>query len=452
MVRSNAMGSAARSLEPAALALVLAVASVVPVAWVLQAGTAELSIEMTGWHPLGTGQALVLAVGALAPAAILGGSIGGLVWRRRPAFGPLVALSIAWFVGIVALPLVASAAAIPLRAGIWCFDACQAALTDAAPLSGLSAYAQAVIASLIFWPLLLIPGALLLVARLVGSRLAWVAAWLSVHAWLNAWTFLGKQLPVYVILVAGVVLWTAWLWLRDAERMRFGTAPRRWLAAIAPALVLVTAGSVYAATTWIPGVPLERQEVTVGTAEAHGFNPPDPSDWLPQIVVPHTPEGSGCFAPIERPAGRLELCWEAYRDNREHLPGADYYQFRLVARLHSTGPRAWVSISVRVDGEERTSVRQHWPSGVLDGECRYTPVEGMNFLKNGEMTNDIAEDAACGRTTVATSDQGRLEWVIWTCAACGADQPGGRQIAIRHLVGTPEGAIPTWEVSAALGE
>jgi hypothetical protein len=263
---------------------------------------------------------------------------------------------------------------------------------------------------------------------------------------------LGGGGPIYVVLIAGVVLWTGWLWARDAGIPAFRTIARRWTLAIPPAVVAIAVTWSSASGSWIPNVPEQVPGTLVGTAEVHGFNPPDPSDWLPQLVVPRFPNGSGCFDPIVRPAGRLVLCWEGYRDNRERLPGADYYQFRLLATLHSTTPTSWVAIDIKVPGDERTYVGHLWPSGVLDGPCRTTAVEGMNFLTDGDMTNDVAEDVACGRTTAATSDGGRRHWVIWTCAACGADQVSGRPIAIREIVGTREGTVPTWEIYAELGQ
>ncbi len=452
MARLIASRTVGRYLESVALAVVLALVSVVPVAWALQAGLDRLTIEMVGWHPLGTEEALVLALGSVLPASLLGGTVGALVWTRRPTIAPVVALGVAWVVGIVALPLVAAALEIPLRAGIVCADACRARLSSDDPLGGIPAYGEALMVSLVAFPFLAIPAALLLLARHLRHPALWIAAWLSAHAALHFWTLsLGGGL-IYAVLMLGVVLWTGWMWARDAALPAFRTAARRWTLAVAPAAVAVAVTWNAASSSWIPNVPEQVRGSLVGTAEVHGFNPPDPSDWFPQLVVPRFPNGSGCFDPVVRPAGRLELCWEGYRDNRERLPGADYYQFRLVATLHSTTPTSWVAIDIIVPGEERTSIRHLWPSGVLDGLCRTTAVEGMNFLTDGDMTNDVAEDVACGRTTAATSDGGRRHWVIWTCAACGADEASGRQIAIREIVGSPEGSVPTWEIYAELGQ
>lgn len=449
MIASRMVG---RYLESVALAVVLALVSAVPVAWALQIGPSAFTIEMVGWHPLGTEQALVLAFGSVIPAGLLGGAVGGLVWTRRPTIAPVVALSVAWVVGIVALPLVAAAFEIPLRAGIACADACRARLSNDDPLGGLPAYGEALLASLVTFPYLVIPAALLLLARRLRHPALWMAAWLSTHTTLNVWTLSGGGGSIYAVLIVGVVLWVGWLWARDVELPAFRTMTRRWTLAIAPAAVAIAVTWSSASSSWIPNVPGQVPGTLVGTAEVHGFNPPDPSDWFPQLVVPRFPNGSGCFDPVVRQAGRLELCWEGYRDNRERLPGADYYQFRLLATLHSTTPTNWVAIDIIVPGEERTSIRHLWPSGVLDGLCRTTAVEGMNFLTDGDMTNDVAADVACGRTTAATSDGGRRHWVIWTCAACGADEASGRQIAIREIVGSPEGSAPSWEIYAELGQ
>jgi hypothetical protein len=452
MARLIGSRTVGRYLESVALAVVLALVSAVPVAWALQAGLDRLAIEMVGWHPLGTEQALVLAFGSVIPAGLLGGTVGGLVWTRRPTIAPVAALSVAWVVGIVALPLVAAAFDIPLQAGIVCADACRPLLSNDDPLGGIPAYGEALLASLVTFPYLAIPAALLLLARRFRRTALSMVAWLSAHAALHFWTIGGGGGLIYAVLMLGVVLWTGWSWARDVELPAFRTIIRRWTLALAPAAVAIAVTWSSASSAWIPNVPEQVPGTLVGTAEVHGFNPPDPSDWLPQLVVPRFPNGRGYFDPVVQPAGRLELCWEGYRDNRERLPGADYYQFRLLATLHSTTPTSWVAIDILVPGEERTYVGHLWPSGVLDGPCRTTAVEGMNFLTDGDMTNDVAEDVACGRTTAATSDGGRRHWVIWTCAACGADEASGRQIAIREIVGSPEGSVPTWEIYAELGQ
>ncbi len=291
---------------------------------------------------------------------------------------------------------------------------------------------------------------LFMVARRVGHRAILVAALLSAHAAIHVFS-VTKAAPIYILLVLGILLWTIWLWGRDAGWRPFVGGARRWTLAVgAAALVMATTWGA-AAASWVPTVPVGVQGQLLGTATVEGFDPPDPSDWFPQIEVPRTPAGSGCFDPVVRPAGRLDICWEAYRDNREHLPGADYYQFRLVAALHATGPSSWATVWITPIGGERTSVRQLSPSGVLDGPCRSASVQGMNFLTNGNMTNDVASDFACGRTTAARADAWGRHWVIWTCAACGADEPSGRQIAIRQLTGSSEGDVPSWQIFAELG-
>lgn len=429
----------------------LALASAVPVAWVLQSGPDQFGIEAVGWHPLGTGQAFALSLGAVVPAALLGAVIGGLVWRWRPVAAPVVALGVAWFIGIVALPVVATIVRIPLRASIVCLDACKARLSDGDLLAGIAAYGESLLAALFAFYLLAVPLVLFLIARRVRHPALWVAALLSAHAVIHVFS-IAEAAPIYLLLVTGILLWTLWLWASDAGWPLFAGAARRWTIALgAGAFVIATTWGA-AAASWVPTVPDGVQGQLLGTASVEGFNPPDPSDWFPQVVVPRTPAGNGCFDPVIRPAGRLEVCWEAYRDNREHLPGADYYQFRLVATLHATGPSSWVTISIAPIGGERTSVRQLWPSGVLDGPCRSAAVEGMNFLTNGDMTNDVATDFACGRTIAARADAWQRHWVVWTCAACGADQASGRQIAIRQLTGTAEGSVPSWQIHAELGQ
>jgi hypothetical protein len=444
-------GAIGRFGESVLLAVLFGLASAAPVAWVLRSGPSQMVIESVGWHPLGTGQALALALGAVLPAAVLGGAAGALVWARRPALGPVTALTVAWFVGIVALPVVATALDIPLRVGVSCLDACTAQLRDGDPLGGAGAYGEALLTAPFAFYLLVVPAAMFVVARHFRHPAIWAVMWLSLHAAIHVFSVLQAG-PIYGLLLVGVLLWSGWLWARDARVPAFGGVVRRWAIAVGPAVLVIAFAWGAAAIFWVPNVPQAIQGARIGTATVQGFNPPDPSDWFPQILVPRTPAGSGCFDPVVRPAGRLDVCWEAYRDNREHLPGADYYQFRLIATLHATAPSSWMAISIVPVGDERTRVSHIWPSGVLDGPCRSAAVDGMDFLTNGEMTHDVVNDLACGRTTAARADVWQRHWVIWTCATCGADQAEGRQVAIRELVATSEGGVPKWQVDAEMGQ
>lgn len=450
MKNADAGGGLWRYGESVLLAVLFALASAAPVAWVLQEGPSQMEIQSVGWHPLGTGQALALALGAVLPAGVLGGAAGGLVWARRPVLAPVTALTVAWFVGIVALPVVATGLDIPLRAGVTCLMVCTAHLRDGDPLGGFGAYGESLVGAAFAFYLLAVPVVLFVVAYRLRHPVIWVAAWVSLHAAINAFSIAWAG-PIYGVLLIGVLLWSAWLWARDARTRTVGGPVRRWALAVAPAAVVIATTWGVAASSWVPAVPVAVQGAQIGTATVQGFNPPDPSDWFPQILASRTPAGSGCFDPVVRPAGRLEVCWDAYRDNREHFPGADYYQFRLITTLHATAPSTWVAISIVPVGDDRTRVRQLWPSGVLDGPCRSAAVEGMDFLTNGEMTHDVANDLACGRTTAALEDGGQRHWVIWTCASCGADQVQGRQVAIRELVATEQRSVPSWQVYAELG-
>ena len=353
MTKVNAGGALERYLESVLLAILFALASLVPVAVVLQVGPGQTVIQSVGWHPLGSGQTLALALGAVIPAAVLGGAVGGLVWVRRPVLAPVTALTVAWFVGIAALPVVATWLDIPLRAGFDCFLGCTAELRDGHPVGGVTAYAKSLVGIPIIIYLLIVPVGLLLVARRIRQPAVWVAAWLSLHAAIHPFSIAGVA-PIYAVLLAGVVLWSAWLWARDAGMPRLRGPVRRWAVAIVPVAAIIATTWGVAASRWVPAVPVGVEGARIGTATVEGFNPPDPSDWFPQIEIPRTPAGDGCFDPVVRRTGRLEVCWEAYRDNREHLPGADYYQFRLTATLHATAPSTWVVISIEAIGDDRT--------------------------------------------------------------------------------------------------
>jgi len=439
------------TLEPLLLAVLLGLVSIVPVAWALQASPGSHAMEEVGWRPLGTEQALRLAIGSVVPASLLGGAIGALLWRLRPTVAPAIALGVAWTTGLVALPLVAAAAAIPLREGVYCIDACFALLRDDDPLSGLAVNGQFLLAFIFSIPFLVVPAGIFLIARAYRHRAFWMAAWLSTHAAIHAFALLSGAWRVYAVLLLGVVVWTAWLVGRDAGHAAFRSVARRWAIAIALGAIAIAVplGSMWGA--WIPSVPEHTPEILVGTVTLHGFNPPDPSQPLAEPIMPPTPSGAGCFEPVVRPAGRLDLCWEGHRDNREVLPGGDIYHFRLTATLHSVNPTSWVTIVIVVPNDEHTLIRQIWPEGVLGGPCRIASVEGMNFLTDGSATHDEVDDVACGRTTARRTDGWRRHSVIWTCAACGATDPSGRQIAVRELVGTRQGSVPTWAVYAELG-
>lgn len=450
MTNANTRQGLRRFLESVLLAVLLALASVVPVALVLQTGLPQSVIQSVGWHPLGTGQVLALALGAVIPAAVLGGAVGGLVWMRRPVLAPAAALTTAWFTGIVALPVVATWLEIPLRAGLECFLDCSARLRDGDPAGGLSAYAESLLGLPFTIYLLIVPGVLFLAARYSRRPVLWVAAWLSLHVALHPFSIAGA-VPIYAMLLIGVVLWSAWLWARDTRLPRLRGPIRRWMAVVAPVAAIMAVTWASTGSGWVPSVPVGVEGTRIGTAAVAGLRPTTPSDFIPSNLAAGTLVGTGCFDPVVRPAGRLDVCWEAYRDAREHLPGADYHQFRLVATLRATSSSTWVVISISPIGDDRTRVKNIWPSGVLDGPCRSAAVEGMDFLTNGSRTHDVANDRACGRTTAALADGRQRHWVIWTCAACGADQADGRQIAIRELVATSEGGVPSWQVSAALG-
>jgi hypothetical protein len=436
--------------EPVLLAVVLGAAAVIPVAWILGEGTSRFRIEEVGWHPLGTRQVLLLALGSVLSASLVGGAAGAIAWRRRRTLAPVVAITAAWFVGIVALPVAAALFDVPLRAGVVCLDACEALLADTNPLGGVAAYGQALLGTLVVFPLLTIPIALGIAARRLRRRALWIATGVAAHAVANVSTTV-EEPAIYAMLVAGVLVWTSWLWARDGRVIVHGLPTPSWGVVLLPVVVAVAVTGTVTAASWTPDVPEHVSETDVGTGELHGLNPPDPSEWFPSIVVPRTPEGSGCFDSVVRAAGRLELCWEGYRDNRETLPGADKYHFRLVATLHATGSASWVTFTIHVPGAHPAAIGHVWPSGVLDGPCRTMRVEGMNFYTDGDLTNDVVDDIACGRTTSATAQSSTSHRVVWTCSRCGADAPEGRAIAIREIVSMPEGVVPTWVVSAELG-
>ena len=51
---------------------------------------------------------MLLALAAVIPAALVGGSLGGLVRSSRPVLGAFVAVWISWAIGIIVLPAAAT--------------------------------------------------------------------------------------------------------------------------------------------------------------------------------------------------------------------------------------------------------------------------------------------------------------------------------------------------------
>jgi hypothetical protein len=209
------------------VAVALALVSVVPVAWsFLQAPNDVERLANEGyitppvdWQPLPPHEALVLALAAVIPAALVGGTAGGLAWRWRRLAGAAVALLTAWPVAIVVLPLAAAVLGIHLRSGISCFTGCDALLRDDEPLGGPYAFLNYAMLFVLFIPSAIVPGVIAVVVSkfladwAVRPTIVLVVSLLvlaAVYGFPAAASGPGAVIP-YVVLVVGVVIWTIWM-------------------------------------------------------------------------------------------------------------------------------------------------------------------------------------------------------------------------------------------------
>jgi hypothetical protein len=212
----------ARSEErPVVTAVVFAVLSILPVAWSLQSVPAHQA-SLADWSPPGWPGALLLATCAGLVAAVAGGYVGGRVRVPQPVAGALMALVMAWPIGITVLPLAAATFGVHLRAGIWCIDGCTAYLSDAAPWSGPGAYAQSFTGLALGMPEV---GAVvfLFLARLALRRarvILGIAFVVAAYGALHMDSVLGDGATAFACLGVGVVAWSAWLQARDRLRAR----------------------------------------------------------------------------------------------------------------------------------------------------------------------------------------------------------------------------------------
>jgi hypothetical protein len=162
---------------------------------------------------LGWLAALVLAAGSVIPASIIGGGLGGQFVRSRPVAGAIVAIAVAWPVGIAMLSITASLAGISLETAILCIDTCTPQITNLQPGSGLAAYATALVVGQVFIVPPVAGVVLLLLARwtakrhrLLSSLVLSIAAYGAVH--LMSVTYGGLAFPCLAI---GITVWAVLL-------------------------------------------------------------------------------------------------------------------------------------------------------------------------------------------------------------------------------------------------
>lgn len=220
------------TLRSVRVAVLLALLSIVPVAWSLRLSPPDAALRNRGsvygpidWQLISVPSALAVAAVVALTSAVVGGLIGGRAWRWRRVVGAVLALESAWAVGILTLPIAAASLGVHLRAGIVCIMGCQVLLRDDEPWGGPVAYA-AFLASVVFttWSLI-VP---VVVALLVGFVLyRWirgraadrprpplllVVLALAVAQGLSLIWALGGgpgAIVVYASLAIGVLVWTA---------------------------------------------------------------------------------------------------------------------------------------------------------------------------------------------------------------------------------------------------
>jgi hypothetical protein len=219
-------------------AVMLALLSVVPVAWSLMISPTPAVLRNSGfvqgpidWQPIAPLAALALALTVVVSSAAVVGFLGGLVWRWRRFAGAAAALASAWAVGIVALPMAAAALGVHLRTGIVCVMGCEVMLHDDRPFAGPIAYGEFLAATIFFLSSLVSLALIILVvvfvlpswvrgrpaARPRPPLIPSVIVFAGAHGIVVVWTANATPggLVAYLFLSAGVVVWTLWM---DRER------------------------------------------------------------------------------------------------------------------------------------------------------------------------------------------------------------------------------------------
>jgi MFS family permease len=217
---SPAARFAANRFAPTILALVLAIASL-PLAILSMMAAPGPGSGPPEAH-LGFDDALIGSIGAVIAGALVGGTLGGRLVRRRPLAGAFVALAAAWPAAIVGFALLPWYLGRTMSVGRVCIDGCSTAL-DLHPggtyaFAAIGQYIQSLGGGLLIvgmsLPYWIVPAIVALVVAKWSRpgrarRVAFVAAVLA-HGGLNAWSIYASSWA-WVVLVAGVIAWSALL-------------------------------------------------------------------------------------------------------------------------------------------------------------------------------------------------------------------------------------------------
>lgn len=216
-----------------------------------------------------------------------------------------------------------------------------------------------------------------------------------------------------------------------------------WTVAIVAAVGVVALLVVTVVSPWTTTVPEDVALPLVARTVLQGEVAPDANNVDPD-TIPRSPSGQECLN-IERPAGPLFLCWEAYKDPHDADAVQDYYLLRVYGTFggaSGTGVR-WVVVRAHLVGEPSNDVFEGWPEGVFEGPCTQVDVS----LGPGP----VMPETICGRTTGATRIEDRSQTFTWTCAGCLFPDHADRAVALHEFVAVPAGTTPTWEIFADLG-
>ncbi len=215
--------------------------------------------------------------------------------------------------------------------------------------------------------------------------------------------------------------------------------------AVAAVVAAVTVSGMVYAQNWTPTVPADAGTTLVASTSLQGDIAPDMTEGVDPYSVPRSPSGSECLARVERPAGWLDLCWQAYREPNDADPNQDYYRLRVYGSFggdQGTGIR-WVAIRARLTGRPSNNVFEGWPESIYDGPCGSVPQPAFVGAQTAE--------TLCGRTAGVTDFTDWSHRATWTCVGCLIPDQATRSIALVESVAVVERTAPTWEIFADLG-
>lgn len=215
-------------------------------------------------------------------------------------------------------------------------------------------------------------------------------------------------------------------------------------------LVALVATGVWAAGRLNVEVPADAAATIAARTVMTGPITPDVTDDQDTDLIAPSPSGQACLDRIDRPAGPLDLCWEASRDPADGDPTKDYYRLHVYGSfggVSGSGVR-WVVVKARLIGAPMDGAFATWPEGTFEGPCGSLTVGMAAGVSRSMTTEEI-----CGRTT-SVETPGAGGWSLrttWTCEGCLFASHDTRPIALYEFVGVPEGTVPSWEISADLG-